>query len=445
MTDTVVRVEGLGKKYQIGVRDQYSTLRETLTRKATAPLRALQSLFSASAEDASSGSSVLWALQDVGFELRRGDVLGIIGANGAGKSTLLKVLSRITAPTTGQIEIDGRVGSLLEVGTGFHHELTGRENIYLSGALLGMRRVEIESRFDAIVGFAGIEQFIDTPVKRYSSGMYTRLAFAVAAHLDTEITLVDEVLAVGDAAFQLQCLNKMSEVSESGRTILFVSHNMEAVTKLCNRGLLLDRGRVTHIGTPQDCIDKYLAIAKERKSMTGATVSLRNHAGRTKLHNGPVRMSSLSVLDSQGRPAQATNGGEELTIIIGYELLERQPHTVTFAVTFSNFYNHRLASCRSHDTHLAPIRVAGPGEIACTIPRLPLIPGFYRISVSCYTEAGHSDGVYDAVILEVVGSSFYPSGLVPPRTHGELIFDHNWKVLSDDQEPAVSESAVDQR
>src|SRR4030095_11465397 len=239
MGPVAVRVQNLSKEFRIGLRaERYKTLRDSIASMATAPLRVFRH------RKRSEGDDLLLALDDVNFEIRAGEVVGIIGRNGAGKSTLLKILSRITEPTRGFAEIHGRVGSLLEVGTGFHPELTGRENIYLNGAILGMRRVEIERKFDEIVAFSEVEQFIDTPVKRYSSGMYLRLAFAVAAHMDTEILLVDEVLAVGDASFQKKCLGKMGEVAAAGRTVLFVSHNMGAVAGLCKRAIWIDEGTI---------------------------------------------------------------------------------------------------------------------------------------------------------------------------------------------------------
>ena len=248
MSDTVIRVDGLSKKYHIGGRQEgYRTLRETLTGALVSPFRRARRLLSGQAHGATGLKETIWALKDAAFEIKQGEVVGIIGLNGAGKTTLLKILSRITEPTEGYAEIHGRVGSLLEVGTGFHPELTGRENIYLNGAILGMKKAEIERKFDEIVDFAEIDKFIDTPVKHYSSGMYVRLAFAVAAHLEPEILLVDEVLAVGDAAFQKKCLGKMESVAQQGRTVLFVSHNMAAIQSLCTGCILLDLGEiVTH-------------------------------------------------------------------------------------------------------------------------------------------------------------------------------------------------------
>src|SRR5438034_164781 len=244
--DVAIRCQGLGKQYRLGPRQRYRALRDTLPALALAPFRGLRSAMGFGRPTAQ--GATLWALRDVSFEVSAGEIVGIIGANGAGKSTLLKILSRITDPTEGRAEIHGRVGSLLEVGTGFHPELTGRENVFLNGAILGMRRAEITRQFDAIVAFAEIDAFVDTPVKRYSSGMYMRLAFAVAAHLEPEILLVDEVLAVGDAQFQKKCLGKIREVAKKGRTVVFVSHNMVAVHNLCNYAVCFSSGRVISQG-----------------------------------------------------------------------------------------------------------------------------------------------------------------------------------------------------
>ena len=254
MPTPAIRIEQLGKQYKIGLRENAKrTFGEALMHTLTTPLRRLRNL-----REKSTGDDLFWALRDVSFEVKRGDVVGIIGRNGAGKSTLLKILSRVVHPTEGRVEIRGRVGSLLEVGTGFHPELTGRENIYLNGAILGMKQHEIRSKFDEIVAFSEIDTFLDTPVKRYSSGMYVRLAFAVAAHLEPEVLIVDEVLAVGDAAFQRKCLGKMGDVAGAGRTVLFVSHNMQAVSHLCNKAVLLDQGRVTASGLARDIIEGYI-------------------------------------------------------------------------------------------------------------------------------------------------------------------------------------------
>jgi lipopolysaccharide transport system ATP-binding protein len=258
MNDIVIRTEHLSKKYKIGTRSRsYKTLRDTLSSVALSPIHALSGLGSNVNRKDGKHDDFIWALKDISFEVKRGDVVGIIGRNGAGKSTLLKILSRITEPTSGFADISGRVGSLLEVGTGFHPELTGRENIYLNGAILGMRKSELDRKFDEIVAFAAVETFIDTPVKHYSSGMFLRLAFAVAAHLEPQILLVDEVLAVGDAMFQKKCLGKMGEVAKEGRTVLFVSHNMGAMRSLCNKAIVLENSRVIHDGEVSKGIESY--------------------------------------------------------------------------------------------------------------------------------------------------------------------------------------------
>ncbi len=258
VSDVAVSVEGLGKRYRIGERVPYGTLRDRLAGVATYPFRRLRGEPGAIGGDGSPRRGEVWALRDLSFTLKHGEILGIIGRNGAGKSTLLKVLSRITRPTEGRAEIHGRIGSLLEVGTGFHPELTGRENIYLSGAILGMKKAEIARRFDEIVAFADLEKFLDTPVKRYSSGMFVRLAFAVAAHLETEILLVDEVLAVGDMAFQKKCMGKVGDLAEGGRTVLLVSHNMAAISGLCSRAVLIELGQLASQGPPSAVIADYL-------------------------------------------------------------------------------------------------------------------------------------------------------------------------------------------
>jgi lipopolysaccharide transport system ATP-binding protein len=270
MTDAAIRSEGLAKQYRIGERESYKALRDVITDAFASPFRRLRSVLRHSSNGrADSEKPNIWALTDVSFEIKRGEVVGIIGRNGAGKSTLLKILSRITEPTHGYVDIWGRVGSLLEVGTGFHPELTGRDNIFLNGAILGMKKAEIALKFDEIVAFAEVEKFLDTPVKRYSSGMYVRLAFAVAAHMDTEILLVDEVLAVGDAEFQKKCLGKMGDVARHGRTVLLVSHNMAAMRSLCTRVMYLNGGRVKMDGEANAIVDAYASEATAVRDTSG--------------------------------------------------------------------------------------------------------------------------------------------------------------------------------
>ena len=293
MTDVAIRIEGLGKRYKIGERAPYVTLRDSLADAAAIARRLVTSSGKASGHpgEGGEGEDTFWALDDVSFDVPTGQAIGIMGRNGAGKSTLLKILSRITEPTRGRAEVYGRFGSLLEVGTGFHPELTGRENTYLNGAILGMSRAEIDRKFDEIVAFAEIERFIDTPVKRYSSGMYVRLAFAVAAHVEPDILLVDEVLAVGDAAFQKKCLGTMSEAAKQGRTVLFVSHNMAAVRGLCERAVLLDNGRVVQDSTPGEVIAAYLGEGR----VTNAEVRWEDR--RSAPGNEHVRLHRVRLRD----------------------------------------------------------------------------------------------------------------------------------------------------
>ena len=306
----IVKVKNLGKQYRIGARQAgYTTLRETMVALARAPLRRLRN------GNRNVANQTIWALQDVGFEVKPGEVVGIIGRNGAGKSTLLKVLSRITEPTTGRIELYGRTASLLEVGTGFHPELTGRENIYLNGAILGMARGEMKRKLDEIVAFAEVEKFIDTPVKHYSSGMYLRLAFAVAAHLEPEILLVDEVLAVGDARFQRKCLDKMQEVGRQGRTVLFVSHNMPAITRLCPRTILLDEGTVLRDGLSTQVVSAYLS------SGLGTTAARIWPELNTAPGNDIVRLRAVRVCTEAGEVSEALDIRMPVRIEVEYEVL----------------------------------------------------------------------------------------------------------------------------
>jgi len=304
MNPIAIRVEGLGKQYRIGAMPTgYRTLRDSL----------VSGLKRLSSGDFTTQMDTIWALRDISFDLMQGQVLGIIGRNGAGKSTLLKILSRVTEPTEGYAEIHGRVGSLLEVGTGFHPELTGRENIYLNGAILGMKRVEIEAKFDEIVDFAEVRKFIDTPVKRYSSGMYLRLAFAVAAHLEPEILVVDEVLAVGDAEFQQKCLGKMSDVAKEGRTVLFVSHNMSAILRLTQETLVLDKGQIVLRAPTPEAVDFYMTSNMAR---SGEHIWDETAAGQ----DSPFQPCALRVLDHQGRIADRVASTEGCTVEFEYEL-----------------------------------------------------------------------------------------------------------------------------
>ena len=315
MTDIAIRVEGLSKRFRIGTQNRNRTFREMLNDAALTPFRAARSLASGNGQKKGQSAETIWALSDISFAVKPGEVVGIIGRNGAGKSTLLKILSRITEPTNGYADIHGRIGSLLEVGTGFHPELTGRENIYLNGSILGMKRAEIGQKFDGIIAFAEIERFIDTAVKHYSSGMYLRLAFAVAAHLEPEILIVDEVLAVGDASFQRKCLDKMQEVGKVGRTVLFVSHSMPAITRLCPRTILLDGGRVISDGPSSQVVGAYLS------SGLGTTAARAWTDLKTAPGNDIVRLCAVRVRNENGVVSDALDIRRPVGIEIEYEVL----------------------------------------------------------------------------------------------------------------------------
>ena len=369
MSNVAIRCENLSKSYLIGEVERYQTLRDVITEIAVGPFRRLvHKNGSRRIENRSS----IWALHDLTFDINVGEIVGIIGRNGAGKSTLLKVLSRITKPTLGSASVTGRVGSLLEVGTGFHPELTGRENIYLNGAILGMRKSEIARKFDEIVAFAEIDEFIDTPVKRYSSGMYMRLAFAVAVHLETEILVVDEVLAVGDAQFQKKCLEKMKEVGRGGRTILFVSHNMSAVRQICTRGLQLGRGMVENSGDINKVVDRYLAASEVRESRSIETPTFV-------LHSVAVTPVGEEVLKTFS----------QVEIKVGFTAKERiqDPGVYVSILTDERF---RLAGLDLKDFCSSnPIAAGEYVEKGFVIDTLPLLAGRYHLEIHLKDMANH--------------------------------------------------------
>jgi len=384
MSDIAIKVQDLSKLYRIGQREPYRTLRDCITKAFAAPIRWLKSnphsaipnandLSNSKFEIRNPQSNYVWALKDVSFEVKQGEVIGIIGRNGAGKSTLLKILSRITEPTDGYADIYGRVGSLLEVGTGFHPELTGRENIYLNGAILGMKRVEIEKKFDEIVAFAEVERFIDTPVKHYSSGMHMRLAFGVAAHLEPEILLVDEVLAVGDAAFQRKCLGKMEDVAKGGRTVVFVSHNMGAIRQLCHRVIWIDQGRIRANGEAEEGITSYLA-----DSSTGFV--------QNNLESDNLRIEKVILKDRNGRAKSSFLPGEDLVVEIHFFAKKFIPKPY-FWVSVVSQYGSVLGASMLLDGH-RPDFIEGTGILACTLKGIPLLPQTYSVRMGVRGENG---------------------------------------------------------
>lgn len=375
--DAVIQIRGLGKKYRIGSRQaRYKTLRSTLTDAVVQPARRAKQLLQGEASGAAGLTETIWALKDVTFDVHRGDVVGIIGRNGAGKSTLLKVLSRITEPTRGTVDIYGRVGSLLEVGTGFHPELTGRENIYLNGAILGMSRVEIDHKFDEIVAFAEVDNFIDTPVKHYSSGMGLRLGFAVAAHLEPDILVVDEVLAVGDASFQRKCLGKMGEVAGEGRTVLFVSHNMSAINTLCESCIWLEKGQVAAQGPTKNVISQYLGQDINRQTQR----LWANHDEAPGDHS--VKLYEIAVSAETNTEGQFTTT-EDITIRLVFEIFETLEG---FRTGFDLLADNGETVFRSlyNDDPANPDRMTiepGVYEAVATIPCHLLNQGYYYIKV----------------------------------------------------------------
>lgn len=368
MSRSVITVEGLSKEYVIGGRENArETFREMLLSAAAAPFRRFRTLSGGAAPE-----DRIWALRDVSFDVKEGEVVGIIGRNGAGKSTLLKILSRITEPTRGHIEIRGRVASLLEVGTGFHQELTGRENIYLNGAILGMSRAEIKSKFDMIVDFSGVEKFMDTPVKRYSSGMYMRLAFAVAAHLDPEILVVDEILAVGDIGFQKKCLTKMSDLRDTGRTVIFVSHNLQAISTLCQSGILLSEGRIERAGPISDVIGHYLQGQTLDQSFVDLTLSERSGSGDARFRSIQLHKHNVS--------SQVFTLGEALSIRLTVDIYKNiGPALVAILIASEDgFAIHELLNINEE---FEMKDSCGTTTFDVTIPEVRLYPGTYYVDL----------------------------------------------------------------
>jgi len=393
MSDIAIRVEGLSKLYRIGKRERYYTLRDTLTNALYAPFQAVTSALNGRRSSVSGQPSdnTIWALKDVSFEIKRGEVVGVIGRNGAGKSTLLKILSRITEPTEGSAEIHGRVGSLLEVGTGFHPELTGRENIYLNGAILGMKKAEIDRKFDEIVAFAEVEKFIDTPVKHYSSGMAVRLAFAVAAHLEPEILLVDEVLAVGDAAFQKKCIGKMGDVAKAGRTVLFVSHNMGPIERLCSRCILLEEGVKKREGAARDVISTYL-----RYGWRATAVWQRSGD-----HPWPeeVAFQSARTLNKAGCSTDRFAGDEPVGVEIEY-VVRRSLPACQIGVRINDGQGITVMYTSECDKNNVAASSKDPGRYCSyfEIPGRLLTPGNYALLVAAHAPMEKTFEVLEGVV-----------------------------------------------
>jgi lipopolysaccharide transport system ATP-binding protein len=434
---TAISVHNLGKCYRVtraatGGRHVYRTLRESLASSLMSPLRALRG--------GSGDADSFWALRDLSFEVPSGEVLGIIGHNGAGKSTLLKILSRITKPTTGRVEIRGRVGSLLEVGTGFHPELTGRENVYLNGSILGMTRAEIRAKFDAIVAFAEIEEFLDTPVKRYSSGMYVRLAFSVAAHLEPEILVVDEVLAVGDATYQRRCIDRMSRLASEGRTILLVSHNMDLIPRLCQRALLLESGRKVKEGRAGEVIryylDRQLAEASDSDDL------------REKVHTGDGRARFVRVqhADDRGRLMLTHGCGEDLILRLEIEARCDIPD-VALAVVIKTLEGARIITSWTREAGFRVDLREGRQTYQCRIRNVRLRPG-RRVNVHLWMATQNViDCVEHARIIEVSDTE-ETRGLSTDAMHGVVVCEDEWSEVGHEHDagwasPTVAGSSIE--
>jgi lipopolysaccharide transport system ATP-binding protein len=403
VSEIAIRVNGLSKRYTIG-RMLHGSLREQFAELLRSGARARGEDF--------------WALRDLSFEVPRGAALGIVGRNGAGKSTLLKLLSRITHPTRGRIEIHGRIASLLEVGTGFHAELTGRENILLNGTILGMTRQEVLRRLDAIVDFSGVSQFLDTPVKHYSSGMYVRLAFSVAAHLEPEILIVDEVLAVGDAEFQAKCLGKMDAVTQEGRTVLLVSHNMGALRRLCLSGIVLDQGQLVSQGSMESCIEAYAGI--KSKYLDIAIVDRTDRTG-----TGEVVFVGIDLL-SNGSARGIWSAGEELELV--FHLRKKTPGVNRHASVWFQVMKDQEFFFTGNSVLYGHLELSRPRHRAsCTVPRLPLFAGRYELRVMLMVDGRCSDYLDHAVEFQVEDAHFFPTGNTPKEKVGVLV-DQAWRI-----------------
>jgi lipopolysaccharide transport system ATP-binding protein len=416
MGDVAIRTHELGKRYTLGLHQRgYDTLRESIVRATGGSLQRIAGRSSRPSRD------TLWALRDLSLTVRRGEVVGLIGHNGAGKTTLLKILSRITEPSSGWADVTGRVGSLLEVGTGFHPALTGRENIFLNGAILGMRRAEIRRRFDEIVAFAEMDRFLDTPVKRYSSGMSVRLAFAVAAHLEPEILLVDEVLAVGDAAFQRKSIGKMGEVASEGRTVIFVSHNLAIIQALCERAILLEGGKAIADGPVTKTISQYLRALEHAASANLLERADRDHRGWQQTLVGGVE-----IRDPDGRTAASVVGGRPVRITV--HVTEVLP-MMECRLTVANSLGQPIATLDSEISAENDVRddQRGP-QIVCEIDTLPLLPGRYRVDVVLKARRQIQDGLFGAAFFDVEPGVIAGRPMPAAGSEGNVAIAHTWRV-----------------
>ena len=422
---TILKAQNISKQYRLGLVGTGS-LKHDLNRwwhKINGKEDPYLKMGAMNHRSAKANEDYVWALRDINFEVKTGEVLGLIGQNGAGKSTLLKILSRVTSPTTGIIKTKGRIASLLEVGTGFHGELTGRENIYMNGAVLGMTKTEINSKIDEIIDFSGCEMYIDTPIKRYSSGMTVRLGFAVAAHLEPEILVVDEVLAVGDAEFQKKAIGKMQDLSTGeGRTVLFVSHNMASVKSLCTRAILLEHGEAVFEGDVGDAIDKYL--------QTDEIFSGFENIQR--LGNGLVQVEKIQIFDDNGSEISTAYSGQDITIILYYNSKLENSRNININPSIA-FVNSKGVQVFNHHSRLNGIRfnnLPDHGAFSMTIKNLPLPASRYHITYSLLSHDEFLDYAEKAHCLDVIEGDFYGTGEVPPSSHTAFLLEAEWNHIS---------------
>ncbi len=371
-------------------------------------------------------SNIVYSLRDLSFEVKQGEAVGIIGRNGAGKSTLLKLLSRVTSPTAGKISIKGRIASLLEVGTGFHPELTGKDNIFLNGAIMGMKKAEIKRKLDEIIAFSGVERYVDTPVKRYSSGMYVRLAFAVAAHLQSEILIVDEVLAVGDAEFQSKCLGKMKDVSSNeGRTVLFVSHNMAAMNSLCTSGMILEKGKLHYSGDIDKTIGRYLEINRTHSNTD--VIERTDRVGNQRL-----KFANTWVENEEGETIEHVVSGQKIKIVAELINTTREIIHDNISVAFAvyDYMGYQITDLSNiYSSNGDKLRVDNKVRIACEIPKLPLNEGVYRYNLYCTINNEVADGLEYAGYFNVNAGDFYGTGRLSDKNQGQVLFNQNWSIV----------------
>jgi lipopolysaccharide transport system ATP-binding protein len=425
MSNTVISVENLSKSYRLGqigtgrLADDFKIWWAKKRGKSNPFLKIDET------DHGNRDSETIWALKDVNCSVELGETLGIIGRNGAGKSTLLKILSQVTAPTSGLVKIKGRIASLLEVGTGFHPDLTGRENIYLNGAILGMTKDEVSRKLDEIVDFSGVEKFIDTPVKRYSSGMYVRLAFAVAAHLEPEILVVDEVLAVGDAAFQAKCLGKMGNIAREGRTVLFVSHSMASVSKLCQKGILLQSGKIVMMGQMNEVVQQYLGGIQKDDEVDMNLAERQDRQG-----DGRLRFTKLSLYENSGNKIDYLKSGSDVKIVIEYaSTTNTNLKNVLVTIYFENLFGERVVALQNSYSDGEFKEISPNGSFTCRIPKLSLMAGIYSVSLYSEINGVCADWIIGAGLIKVEVGDFYGTGKYPDAQDGKMLMEHSWDHL----------------